>query len=66
QASAIFWDKLPIANKAGWECAHILCCHVMLGGKVMVGSGDFRQVTPIVPGSGKMATLAASMKTSFL
>jgi hypothetical protein len=72
EAAAIIWDELPMANKAAWECAHRLCCDIMqrndrpFGGKVVIGSGDFRQVSPVVPGSGEFATLTASVKTSLL
>lgn len=70
EACTIIWDELPMANKASWECAHQLCCRIMqhfdvpFGGKIIIGSGDFGQVAPVVPGCGEIASLTASVKTS--
>lgn len=69
---AIIWDELPMANNATWECMNNLCQDITrhynlpFGGKKLIASGDFRQVAPVIPGCGEMATLAASVKTSHL
>jgi hypothetical protein len=72
KVSAIIWDELPMANKADIECVHELCCIITrhfdlpFGGKTFIGTGDFRQVAPVVYGAGEFATLAASVKSSHL
>ncbi|KAI6017269.1 hypothetical protein PISMIDRAFT_100983 [Pisolithus microcarpus 441] len=72
EATLIIWDELPMVNKAAWECVHMLCCDIMhqhdlpFGGKPIIGCGDFHPVAPVIAGSGKMATLAASVKSSQL
>ena len=72
KASAIIWDELPMANKADIECVHKLCCiitrrfNLPFRGKTLIGTGDFRQVAPVVYGAGEFASLAASVKSSHL
>ena len=67
----IIWDKLPMANKAAWECVHDLCCKINsndspFGNIAFIGAGDFRQVAPVISGCGESATLAPSVKSSNL
>lgn len=71
-ATVIIWDELPMANKAAWECVDQLCRRIMnvynkpFGGIPVIGLGDFRQVGPVVNGAGEHASLAASVKSSYL
>lgn len=62
---------MPMANKAAIECADSLMKMIMkndylFGGKVFLGLGDFRQVAPIVSGTGLTSSYQASIRSSFL
>lgn len=70
-ASIIVWDELPMANIAVVEAVHNVCCEIKgserpFGGIPFVGVGDFRQVGPVVKGTGPNATFDACIKSSFL
>ena len=63
----IAWDELPAANVAWLDCVDQLCrslkkTDVPFGGIPFVGLGDFRQVAPIVKGTGPTASRMASIK----
>ena len=67
----IIWDELPAANVAALECVNIVCRLITeldepFGGIPFIGSGDFRQVAPVVDGQGCAPVLLASIKSSQL
>lgn len=71
QSKLIIWEEMPMANKAAVECADAFMRLIMgverpFGGKVFLGLGDFRQVAPVVKGSGPTATYEASIQSSHL
>ena len=59
-----------MANKASWECIHLLCFEITncfelpFGGIPFIGCSDFHQVAPVGSRGGETATLAASVKSS--
>jgi hypothetical protein len=60
-----------MANVAIVEAVHDVCCLVKqndrpFGGIPFVGVGDFRQVAPVVKGSGPAASFDACIKSSHL
>jgi hypothetical protein len=68
-ASFIAWDELPAANVAWMDCVDNLCRSLMktdrcFGGIPFLGIGDFRQVAPVVKGTGCAPALQASVKSS--
>ena len=68
-ASLIAWDELPAANVAWLDCVHRLCQTIMqndkpFGGIPFLGVGDFRQVAPVVKGSGCTPAKLACVKSS--
>jgi len=67
----IFWEELPMSNRAAVECTNALLQLLMgntkpFGGKIVVGLGDFRQVAPVVRNGGPTASLDASVRSSLL
>ena len=65
----IAWDELPAANVAWLDCVDNICRSLMnsalpFGGIPFLGLGDFRQVAPVVKGSGSTPALLASVKSS--
>lgn len=65
----IAWDELPAANVAWLDCVDELCrslknVELPFGGIPFVGLGDFRQVAPVVKGTGSTASRMASVKSS--
>jgi hypothetical protein len=68
-ASFIAWDELPAANVTWMDCIDNLCRSLMKTdrpfGKIpFLGIGDFRQVAPVVKGTGCAPALQASVKSS--
>ena len=67
----IFWEELPMSNRAAIECTNVLLQLLMgnmkpFGGKIVVGLGDFRQVAPVVRNGGPIGSLDASIRSSWL
>ena len=65
----IAWDELPAANVAWLDCVNKLCWSLEhrekpFSGIPFIGLGDFRQVVPIVKGSGSTPSRLASIKLS--
>jgi hypothetical protein len=65
----IAWDELPAVNVAWLDCIDELCRSLKhrdkpFGGIPFIGLGDFRQVAPIVKGSGSTPSRLASIKSS--
>ncbi|KIJ49118.1 hypothetical protein M422DRAFT_89300, partial [Sphaerobolus stellatus SS14] len=53
EASVIFWDEAPMANRAVLECIDVLLrnlCQrdIPFGGKIFACAGDFRQTCPVI------------------
>ncbi|EJU00938.1 hypothetical protein DACRYDRAFT_53525, partial [Dacryopinax primogenitus] len=68
-ASLIVFDEMPGANKTTGEaidmvCHHIMSCDIPFGGLPFLGLGDFRQLVPVVKGTGETAALQASILSS--
>jgi hypothetical protein len=63
-ASLIVWDEFPNANKELFEAAYNLLDSFQ--GITFVGSGDFRQIPPVVPSAGRPETAYASVTRSHL
>ena len=67
----IAWDELPAANVAWMDCVDRVCRTIMqtdapFGGIPFLGIGDFRQVAPVVKGSGCTSARLACVKASSL
>ena len=63
-ASVIFWDEVAMAPQESLRVAHDLLCGIMqkpgqdpvqqpFAGKIIVFSGDFRQILPVMPGTNE-------------
>lgn len=71
EAKLLIWEEMPMANKAAIECADAFMRELKgsnkpFGGTVFLGLGDFRQVAPVIKGSGPTATFEASIRSSEL
>ncbi|GBG85431.1 hypothetical protein CBR_g40073 [Chara braunii] len=69
RADLIVWDEAPMSNKFHLEALDItlrdLCnSNLPFGGKVLLLSGDFRQVLPIVKHGSRAQQIDASIKMS--
>ena len=67
----IVWDEAPMANKQLLECLDrslrdINCNNDPFGGKVVVLTGDFRQVLPVLKGGSRAQIVGAALKNSSL
>ncbi|KAL5581528.1 hypothetical protein UlMin_013970 [Ulmus minor] len=67
----IIWDEAPMINKRAIEAVDIMLqdindCNLPFGGKVIIFSGDFRQVLPVVPRATKEEVINASLVMSYL
>jgi PIF1-like helicase len=73
RAAFIVIDEAPAMNKNKYDCMDVTFRDIMkdthpdaknklFGGKVVLMSGDFRQVLPVVPRGGREAQVAASLK----
>jgi len=67
----IFWEELPMSNRAAIECTNALLQLLMgnmrpFGAKIIVGLGDFRQVASVVRNGGQTGSLDASIRSSWL
>lgn len=65
----IIWDEFTMANIAVVEAVHRICCTIKcsnspFGGIPFIGVGDFRQVGPVIKGTGPTATFDACIKAS--
>ncbi|GBG90456.1 hypothetical protein CBR_g50801 [Chara braunii] len=68
-ADLIVWDEAPMSNKFHLEALDItlrdLCnSNLPFGGKVLLLSGDFRQVLPVVKHESRVQQIDASIKMS--
>lgn len=70
--SIVIWDEFPMSHKHNFEAVDSMlriirrCPDKPCGGILFIGSGDFRQIPPVVP-SGTMADIVnASIKSSQL
>ena len=72
QAKVIIWDEAPMAHRDVFECIDRTLRditdneHEPFGGKILVLSGDFRQVLPIVPKAARAQIVAACLNRSYL
>jgi ATP-dependent DNA helicase PIF1 len=75
EAAIIIWDEITMADKHVVECADRLCREIMalndaelenvpFGGKVVIFSGDWRQLLPVVKHGGRAQVVNASLKRS--
>lgn len=72
-AKVIIWEELPMINKSVLECVEALLrplrkadVDVGFGNTLFIGTGDFRQVAPVVVGGHKAEVVDASVKSSDL
>ena len=74
-AKVIIWDEAPMANKDNFRVVDLLLRdimkkvdpsfeHVPFGGKVIVCSGDWRQILPVVQRGTRGSILNACLKSS--
>ena len=74
-ARVIIWDEAPMANKDNFRVVDLLLRdvmktvdpdleHVPFGGKVVICSGDWRQILPVVPRGNRGSILDACLKSS--
>uniref|UniRef100_H3G651 ATP-dependent DNA helicase n=1 Tax=Phytophthora ramorum TaxID=164328 RepID=H3G651_PHYRM len=72
KASLIVWDEAPMAHRHAFEAVDRTLRDVLdneaepFGGKVVVLSGDFRQILPVVKGGSATETIDACLKSSEL
>ncbi|XP_023640337.1 uncharacterized protein LOC17889486 [Capsella rubella] len=71
EAQLIIWDEAPMMNIHCIETLDrtlqdIMKCNRIFGGKVVVLGGDFRQILPVIPEGGRVATVLASINSSLL
>lgn len=76
-AALIIWDEAPMMHRHVFEAVDRTLRDIMttvdprlgrkpFGGKVVVMGGDFRQILPVVPRSGKADIVAASLNQSHI
>lgn len=72
QASLIVWDEAPMTHRHAFEAVDRTLRDVLdngcepFGGKVVVLSGDFRQILPVVKNGTPLDTVEASLRSSYL
>ncbi|XP_021764860.1 uncharacterized protein LOC110729433 [Chenopodium quinoa] len=71
ETALIIWDEAPMANKANLQALDLLLQDIyenttLFGGKLVVLSGDFRQILPIVPHKSQRQAVEASIVTSYI
>ena len=71
RASLIVWDECTMAHKKSLEAVDrtlrdIRNCNQLMGGVIMVLSGDFRQTLPVVPKGTKTDEINSCLKSSVL
>ncbi|CAM1299818.1 Uncharacterised protein r2_g976 [Pycnogonum litorale] len=71
EARIIVWDECTMSHKHAFEAVDRTLCDLcnnssVMGGKLFLLTGDFRQTLPIVPKGTKADELAASIKSSHL
>ncbi|XP_022003435.1 uncharacterized protein LOC110900885 [Helianthus annuus] len=77
QTKLIIWDEAPMVHKHAFEAldrtmhdifniSNSCRTDVLFGGKVIVFGGDFRQIIPVVPNSGRQEIVNASLCSSYL
>ena len=64
KARIIIWDEAPMMHRYTFEAVDrtlqdVMCNNKPFGGKVMVLSGDFRQVLPVIPRANGAQIVAA-------
>ncbi|KAK6998606.1 ATP-dependent DNA helicase PIF7, partial [Biomphalaria glabrata] len=67
----IVWDECTMAHKKSLEALNTILNEIrgsdtLMGGAVVVFSGDFRQTLPVIPGSTVSQQLNACIKSSYL
>ncbi len=71
QTKFILWDETPMTNKLAFEAVDRTLCDLIdknepFGGIVVVMSGDFRQVLPVIPRGSHADIVSPSIKNSYL
>ncbi|EOA12259.1 hypothetical protein CARUB_v10008029mg [Capsella rubella] len=71
ESKLIIWDEAPMMNRYCFETLDrtlqdIMKSNRIFGGKVVVLGGDFRQILPVIPEGGRVATVLASINSSLL
>ncbi|EOA22101.1 hypothetical protein CARUB_v10002651mg [Capsella rubella] len=71
EAKLIIWDEAPMMNRHCFETLDrtlqdIMKSNRIFGSKVVVWGDDFRQILPVIPEGGRVATVLASINSSLL
>ena len=77
RAYLLLIDEVSMLNRSNLECldvalrdlmsnVHPALKHVPFGGKVVVCTGDYRQILPVVKNENHIATVHASLSSSYL
>lgn len=72
KADLIVWDEAPLMHKHCYEAVNRTLKDIVdrgsrnyvMGGKVFVMGGDFRQLTPVIPGGDRATVVQASLRRS--
>ena len=67
----IIWEELPMINRVNFECVQVLMRRVhggngdgILGSALLIATGDFRQVAPVVKRGGRKEVFDASIRSA--
>ncbi|XP_023644459.1 ATP-dependent DNA helicase PIF2 [Capsella rubella] len=71
EAKLVIWDEAPMMNIHYFETLDRtlqdkMKCNRIFRGKIVVLGGDFRQILPVIPEGGRVATVLASINSSLL
>lgn len=71
QSSVIIWDEAPMAHKTTIEVLdrslqNLMGNNEIFGGKILIFSGDFRQIPPVVQSSTSCDAVSVTIKRSHL
>lgn len=71
RTDVIIWDEAPMSHKYNIEAVDRMLKDICqndedFGGKIVVFSGDFRQVLPVIKRGNRSQTVMASLKKSIL
>ncbi len=67
-AALHIWDMFPMVHRKTCKAVGYCLCNITgssaaCGGGVFIYCGDFRQVSPVIPGGGKLAIVEASIRS---
>jgi ATP-dependent DNA helicase PIF1 len=67
----LFWDEVPMMNKLAIECVDkflkdLMANEELIGGKLVIFGGDFRQLLPVIPKGNRSQCVSSSLKFSYI